>query len=641
MCGVVGILSRSGRVSCDSLTSAMHALRHRGPDGEGKWMSDDSRVGLAHTRLSIIDLDTGAQPIENEDGTIRIVMNGEFYGFEEIRRNLEGKGHRFRTKSDSEIALHLYEEYGTACLTSLRGEFAFIIWDDRQNRIFAARDRFGIKPLYYAENSDGVYLASEAKALIAAGVRTRWDKDVAFQLLFACVSQDRTLFHGVNQIPPGHFLLAYHGSDVELHRYWDADYPLEQQSGDRQRDPRDWIDGVRALLQESVRLRLRADVPVGCLLSGGLDSAVALGIATSQGANAMHAFTITFEHPDYDESAWAKESADFNRAPLTFVSASDENLGNHFVQSVEQGEVMQFNAHGTARYLLSRAVRDAGYKTVLAGEGSDEMFAGYGFCRSAVLSASNGNHQSSGLTRSRLRTALRLMRPSSADQKAIATTSRWLSRASKVIDLPDWLTKSLAERMGVIRGVMSPDLLHRKRNLDPYKNLFDSLQASQKLKGREPAKQLIYLWLKTIFPGYILAADRADMAHGVEVRLPFLDHVLFDHVRDIPVRALAPDGENKYMLREAAAQYISPGTRTRPKKPLMAPPFTPTKRSRLNTVIQDVVRSNAMRDVPFFAPSAIADLADKSHNGNQRSGSADPLLIMAASICVLQEKYKL
>lgn len=639
MCGVVGILSRSGRVNGESLTAAMHALRHRGPDGEGLWMSEDARVGLAHTRLSIIDLDTGAQPIANEDGTIHIVMNGEFYGFEHIRRDLEAKGHRFRTKSDSEIALHLYEDEGTACLSSLRGEFAFIIWDDRQNRIFAARDRFGIKPLYYADNVEGVYLASEAKALIAAGVATRWDKDVVFQLLFACVSQDRTLFHGVKQIPPGHFLLAYSGSPVELYRYWDADYPLEERNGDRSRDPREWIEGVRLLLEESVRLRLRADVPVGCLLSGGLDSAVALGVATAQGANAMQAFTITFDHPDYDESAWAKESADFNGAPLNLVSASDENLGNHFVESVQQGEVMQFNAHGTARYLLSRAVRDAGYKTVLAGEGSDEMFAGYGFCRSAVLSASNGNHHTSRLHR--LRSALRLMRPSSPDQRTIAGTSRWLSRASKVIDLPDWLTKSLAERMDLMRGVMSSDLLHRKRRLDPYKNLFDSLHASEKLKGREPAKQLIYLWLKTIFPGYILAADRADMAHGVEVRLPFLDHVLFEHVRDIPIRALAAGGENKYMLRQAAAQYLSPGTRTRPKKPLMAPPFTPEKKSRLNSVIQDVVRSQAMREVPFFAPSAIANLADKSHSSNQRSGSSDPLLIMAASICVLQERYKL
>jgi asparagine synthase (glutamine-hydrolysing) len=641
MCGVVGILSRSGIVTSDSLVAAMHALRHRGPDGEGSWLSQDARVGLGHTRLSIIDLDTGAQPISNEDDSIRIVMNGEFYGFEAIRRELEKKGHRFKTRSDAEIAVHLYEDHGTACLSWLRGEFAFVIWDANKQRLFAVRDRFGIKPLYYADRPDALYLASEAKALIAAGVPTRWDKDVVYQLLFACVSQDTTLFHGIRQIPPGHFLLAHRGGESELQRYWDADYPVASANGTKQSDPREALENVRALLDESVRLRLRADVPVGCLLSGGLDSAVALGIASSHTSRPMDAFTISFDHPDYDESAWARQSAEFNNANFNVVSAADANLADNFIESVQHGEVMQFNAHGTARYLLSAAVQRAGYKTVLAGEGADELFAGYGFCRTAVLGAANGNGHAGGLLRGKVRTALRLMRPSSPEQATIAQTSRWLSRASKVIDLPDWLTGTLAERMQLMRGVIAPDLLIRKRKLDPYKTLYDSVGATEKLRGREPAKQLIYLWLKTIFPGYILAADRADMAHSVEVRLPFLDHVLFEHVREIPIRELAAGGENKHMLREAAAKYLSPATRTRPKKPLMAPPFTLKSTSRLHGVIQDVVRSSAMRSNPFFDRAAISDLADSAYNRTGRQGAVDPLLIMAASICVLQERYKL
>jgi asparagine synthase (glutamine-hydrolysing) len=641
MCGIVGILSQSGSVSNDALIAGMRALHHRGPDGDGHWLSGDAKVGLGHTRLSIIDLDTGAQPISNEDDSIRIVMNGEFYGFEAIRAELEKKGHRFKTRSDAEIAVHLYEEHGTACLSWLRGEFALVIWDANRQRLFAARDRFGIKPLYYAERSEALYLASEAKALIAAGASTRWDKDVVYQLLFACVSQDRTLFHGVRQIPPGHFLLSNTGGEIELQCYWDADYPVASTNGVKPKDPGETLEHVRALLEESVRLRLRADVPVGCLLSGGLDSAVALGIASRYSTRPMDVFTISFDHPDYDESAWARESADFNKANFNIVSAADANLADNFIESVQHGEVMQFNAHGTARYLLSAAVQRAGYKTVLAGEGADELFAGYGFCRSAVLGAANGNGRAGGLVRGKLRSALRLMRPSSPEQTTIARTSKWLSRASKVIDLPDWLTGTLAERMELMRGVISPDMLVRKQKLDPYKTLYDSVGASDKLRGREPAKQLIYLWLKTIFPGYILAADRADMAHSVEVRLPFLDHVLFEHVREIPIRELAAGGENKHMLREAAASYLSPGTRTRPKKPLMAPPFTLKSTSRLHGVIQDVVRGTAMRDVPFFDCGAITDLADTAYSGNGRRGAVDPLLIMAASICVLQERYKL
>jgi asparagine synthase (glutamine-hydrolysing) len=638
MCGIVGIRSRSEPVASDSLLAAMRVLRHRGPDGEGHWLAAGGKIGLGHTRLSIIDLDTGAQPIANEDETIRIVVNGEFYGFEAIRCDLEKKGHRFRTRSDAEIALHLYEEYGTACLAHLRGEFAFVLWDGNRNRLFAARDRFGIKPLYYAERDDSLYLASEAKALFAAGVRAGWDDDAVFQIMFACVAQDRSVFRGVRQIPPGHFLLSYDAGGVELQRYWDADYPVAEANGARLTDPRDSLEQVRFLLEESVRLRMRADVPVGCLLSGGLDSSVALGIASSQGARPMNAYTISFDHPDYDESVWARQSADFNGANLEVVSAADAELADNFVESVRHGEIVHYNAHGTARYLLSRAVRRSGYKTVLAGEGADELFAGYGFCRPAVLNGSNG---SSGLPR-RMRTAWRLLRPATREQAAIGRTSPWLARATRVMDLPGWLVGSLAERMDVLRSVMPVQAACQIREHDPYRGLFDSLNAGERIRGREPAKQLIYLWLKTIFPGYILTADRADMAHGVEVRLPFLDHVLFEHVREIPIRTLAFRGENKYLLREAATQYISEVIRARPKKPLMAPPFSSRPEGKLLGVIQDVLRSKAMSDVPFFATAAITQLADDAHsrNGDGRA-SADPLLIMAASLCILQEAYGL
>ena len=637
MCGIVAIRSRSEPISACSLLAAMRALHHRGPDGQGHWIATDQRAGLAHTRLSIIDLDTGAQPIANEDNTIRVVVNGELYGFEAIRCDLEKRGHRFRTRSDAEIVLHLYEEYGTACLAHLRGEFAFVLWDDNRKTLFAARDRFGIKPLFYAQYGDAVYLASEAKALFAAGVPAAWDEESVFQVLFACVAQDRSLFRGVNQVPPGHSLVA---SDrgVSLRRYWDADYPVAPKASHDNVDPRACLERVRLLLEESVRLRMRADVPVGCLLSGGLDSSVALGIASAQGARPMAAYTISFDHPDYDESAYARCSAEFAGANLNVVSAADPALAEHFVESVGQGEIMQYNAHGTARYILSRAVRESGYKSVLAGEGADELFAGYGFCRPAVLAQQNGT----GQLRARMRMAWRLMRPASREQTVIARSSRWLARAIRVTELPAPVIASLADRMEVLRSVMAPPFAASHQQRDPYRALYESIDAGKRVRGREPAKQLIYLWLKTIFPGYILAADRADMAHSVEVRLPFLDHILFEYVRSIPVSTLGYGGQNKFVLREAAAPYLAESIRHRPKKPLMAPPFSLRKGSQLFCVIQDILRSSAMRDVPFFTPGAVTLLADEVHhrNGDGRA-SLDPLFIMAASLCVLQERYRL
>src|SRR5258705_3980848 len=224
MCGIVAFLSRGLPISESAFQRATQSLYHRGPDGQRHWRSPDSRVALGHARLSIIDLTTGEQPIASEDGRTRIVVNGEFYGYEAIQRELEQSGHRLRTRSDSEIALHLYEDLGTQCLHRLRGEFAFVVWDETNRTIFAARDRFGIKPLFYAFHKDTLYLASEVKALFAAGVPARWDTESIYHCIEYGNHQTRTLYDGVFQVPPGHYLIAT-DKHIQLNQYWDFNYP--------------------------------------------------------------------------------------------------------------------------------------------------------------------------------------------------------------------------------------------------------------------------------------------------------------------------------------------------------------------------------------------------------------------------------
>lgn len=255
MCGVVAVRMRAGPLPPGALERATAALRHRGPDDERTWCSADGRVGLGHTRLSIIDPD-GVQPIANEDGSVRIVVNGEFYGFEEIRRRLEAKGHRFRTRSDSEVALHLYEEHGAGCLEHLRGEFAFVVWDARRGRIFAARDRFGIKPLFYARDARGLFLASEAKALFAAGVACAWDPRAVYHTVHACPDESASLFDGVAHLPPGHHLVAGEDCAPHLTRYWDLATAASAGKGTSRARP-DAVAAVRAHLDEAVRVRMR------------------------------------------------------------------------------------------------------------------------------------------------------------------------------------------------------------------------------------------------------------------------------------------------------------------------------------------------------------------------------------------------
>lgn len=235
MCGIAAMFSYQRPVDAEALGKGVKALHHRGPDGQHRWVAADGRVGLGHARLSIIDLATGDQPIANEDERLRIVVNGEFYGYESIQKELQGIGHRFRTQSDSEIALHLYEDLGVHCLHRLRGEFAFVLWDGRNRTIFAARDRFGIKPLFYAFHDQTLYLASEVKALFAMGVPARWNGDSLYHCLELGGYQSSTLFGGVFQVPPGYFLIA-NDSRIQLSKYWDFDYPLlSQDTGTRKR----------------------------------------------------------------------------------------------------------------------------------------------------------------------------------------------------------------------------------------------------------------------------------------------------------------------------------------------------------------------------------------------------------------------
>jgi asparagine synthase (glutamine-hydrolysing) len=369
MCGIFGIVSTSGAISLEVLARGVRALEHRGPDAQRQWIAGHGRAGLGHSRLSIIDLSTGDQPLANEDETLHAVVNGEFYGFEAIREELEARGHRLRTRSDSEILLHLYEDLGAACLKRLRGEFAFALWDESNDLLFAARDRFGIKPLFYTLRDGVLYLASEVKALLGAGLPLQWDLEAAFQGFGAAVLHaDQTFFEGVRQVPPGHYLL-FTGGKLRICSYWDFDFPAGG-AGARALPIAEAAETLRATLDEAVRLRLRADVPVGCYLSGGLDSCAVLGLAARHLSRPIRAFTLSFEEEAYDEPPIAKETAAHVGAEFQSFRITARDLADHLPDALWHGESFLINTHGVAKYLLSRAVRDQGYKVVLTGEGA-------------------------------------------------------------------------------------------------------------------------------------------------------------------------------------------------------------------------------------------------------------------------------
>ena len=383
MCGIVAIYRPNGGVSAEALERATALLHHRGPDGRRQWIAPHGRVGLGHARLSIIDLVTGDQPIASEDGRRHIIVNGEFYDFERIQRELERAGHRLRTRSDSEIALHLYEDLGPHCLHQLRGEYAFVLWDEPQQRLFAARDRFGIKPLFFAWHDGALYLASEVKALFAAGVPARWSREGLFNASVLGGQPTDTLYEGVSQVPPGHYLLA--GRAESRSTATGISTTRWRRRPPTARSDAEWAEEFRARLDNAVRLRLRADVPVGCYLSGGLDSCAVLGLAARHHREPIRAFTLAFDQAAYDEEAIAREMAALAGAEFCPIPIRQADLADDFADATWHAETLCFNAHGVAKYVLSRAVRDAGYKVVLTGEGSDEILAGYPHFRRDML----------------------------------------------------------------------------------------------------------------------------------------------------------------------------------------------------------------------------------------------------------------
>lgn len=634
MCGLAAIFSIDGKISGEALERATLRLSHRGPDKRRQWISPDGRVGLGHTRLSIIDLETGDQPIANEDEQAWIIVNGEFYEFEKTQRELQQRGHRLRTGSDSEIALHLYEEYGPQCLERLRGEYAFILWDEREKRLLAARDRFGIKPLFYTFVDSTLYLASEVKALFAAGVSAQWDRESLFQHLFACMDQDRTLFSGVYQVPPGHYLLAdFNG--VRRFRYWDLDYPRSDEKLSVGNE-NEQISQLRHAIDEAVRIRMRADVPVGCLLSGGLDSSAVLGFAAKQSARPIDAFTVKFDHPVYDESPIARDTAFYNGANFNPVPLSNADFADHFSDAVWWGEMIAYNAHGVAKYLLSRAVHQAGYKVVLSGEGADELFAGYLFAQQDLAQRRNGGQMSSSA-----QGVQKVRRNASRPLGHLGTTIS-LKYVEKKLGFVSSLLKELVDHRSIFNTLLLSDFLKEYRDRNPYEELVSRLDAAGQLAGREPVIQSMCIWSKSIFPTYVLAAERLDMANAVEARLPFLDHRLFETARSMPLSLLIRGMKGKYVLREAARPFLTDTVYRRNKHPFTAPPFTVTTDNRLYQMMQDILSGHAISNAPFFDKKSVSNLINSIPQMDEASRiDVDPILVMIATTCILNERYRL
>jgi asparagine synthase (glutamine-hydrolysing) len=632
MCGILAIHAPAGGVTEAEVRRGLDAMRHRGPDGDGVRIAPDRTVGIGHVRLAVIDPLAGQQPVANEDGSVVAAVNGEFYGYDAVRRMLEDRaGHVFLTGSDSEILVHLYEEFGPACFPQLRGEFAFVLWDARKRLLLAARDRFGVKPLVYHRSGTRLVIASEAKALFALGTPTAWDAASVWEV---CGMQypppDRTVFRGVAQLRPG-WSLRVRGDDLTLSTYRDCDYPPESDCFP-QRDGPALAERLRADLDTAVRLRLRADVPVAFHLSGGLDTTAVVALAKRHLPEPPVCFTVGFDAPGYDESEQARESAAFLGAELRDVKVSLRDQLDHLSDAVYFSEGLAINGHLSAKYLLARAVRAAGFKVVLSGEGSDETLGGYAHFRQDLLADDP--------------VALAALHAANADMAGIQLPEGDGLPLDAVRErlgfVPAFLQAkaTLGRRM---RSLLRREFVADFADIDPYRVFLDTLSTPPSMPPFPVWHRVnvsSYLWSKSALANSILRTlgDGTEMAHAVEGRLPFLDHVLFEFVRRVPVGLKIRGGVEKWLLREAVKDVLPPAVYARRKHPFTAPPLTRFAPGFL----RDHLSAAALRDSPFFDPATVARYLDRLADAPEREQTAaDPALMLVLTSVLMQRRFGL
>ncbi len=592
MCGIAGFWKTDG-LGADAerdLRGMIDIQVHRGPDGQGVHLDPERGLALGHARLTIIDLHTGAQPLCAGNRELALVVNGEIYDYKKIRAELLTRGDRFTTKSDSELILALYRRLGVEMMSRLRGEFAFALYDRREDRLLLVRDRFGIRPLFYHVADNGIYFGSEAKVVLAhPDVPCRLDRKAALNQLMHTMVPGSSAFSGVKAVPPGSILeiKRRNGSfDINQLTYWDLEFPEETDYDDLPEDHH--IEAIREKLVEAVAHRLEADVPVGCYLSGGIDSCCILGMASGAMQSPVKAFTISFDSDDYDESAIAREMAESAGADQDIINLKAEELyGENYLRTVWHAERTFYNTLGVAKWCMSRHVRDANYKTVITGEGSDELFAGYpAFKRDMFL---HGLTHEPEAVRQEYEEAL--AKANKLFQGAILAESPHTHPAWEELCgfTPSWIQSWIAT-CRLARPLLSAQAKEELAEYDPVAEIAEAISPAL-LRNRHPLDKAQYTWSKTMLEGQILnwGGDRVDMANSMESRPAFLDHHVAEAACRVPPHYRIKGNIEKYVLREAMKGVLPEVLYQREKFAFMAPPAhtDAAKQAKVNDLIEN------------------------------------------------------
>lgn len=610
MCGLVGYYGRwEDLESRRALLQAMSdVIAHRGPDASGHWLDDD--VGFGHRRLSIVGVADGQQPMFGANDELVISYNGEVFNHVELRRDLEARGHRFRGESDTEVILALYAEYGADCVDHMNGDFAFALWDRRRKRLFLARDRIGVRPLFYTWLHGRLYFASEIKALLRVpGIAAEPDP-FALDEIFTHWSPlpPRTAFKDILELPPGH-TLTVDADGSRINRYWQLDFPdLADAAAPADADAT--AEELLALLEDAVRIRLRADVPVSSYLSGGLDSSITTALGARLSPNQLHSFSVAFASPEHDESAWQNRVAQALGTKHAAIQCSGDDIGAVFPQVIAHAERPILRTAPAPLFMLSRLVADHGLKVVLTGEGADEVFGGYDLFKEAKVRrfvAQQPGSRLRPLLFKRLYPYLAGLQGQSPEYLAAFFGAD-----------PQGLDDPLHSHRPRMRGTSAAKLVYSaelKTTLAGYDAAEALLaQLPERFARWHPLHQAQYLESSFLLPGYILSAqgDRMAMANGVEARFPFLDHRLVERAARIPPRLKLKGLVEKFILRHAARDLLPADVTNRPKQPYRAPDSTSFVGPGQPDYVRAMLSPAAVAEAGLFNPATVQGLLNKA-----------------------------
>lgn len=603
MCGISGIFDFGAQpVDKDVLANMTAAMRHRGPDGDGLYFSRG--LGLGHRRLSIIDLEGGAQPISNEDGTVEVVFNGEIFNFIELRSELQSLGHIFKTRSDTEVIVHAYEAWGPTCVNQFNGMFAFALWDSKKDQLLLARDHLGVKPLYYVTVGNKLIFGSEVKVLLTHPECPREVDLRSLGQLFTLryVPSPNTLFDGIKKLPPAHFMLVRR-SGVEITRYWNWKPTINVEI-----DEDEAIENYQGLVEDAVRLQMRSDVPVGLFLSSGVDSGSLLSLMSKQTSRPVHTFTIGFEGGEREnETGDARHMAELFGADHDEMIIGPSDYQGYFDRYLLDLEEPVGNETAAAFYFVSK-LASRSVKVALTGQGADEPWAGYHRHKGAHLSRMYGRLPSF-FTQRVFQPLIRRYSKNERLRRAVVSLDEkdTLARFVKIYSFYD---SAMKERLFQpwLRQEISVDGLEARLSLRPLQADVDSL---------DPLTQMLYMDTRTNLPDDLLmVSDKTSMANSIEARVPFLDYRLIEFVETLPPRLKLRHLNGKYLHKKAAEKWL-PKAMVHRKKKGFANPVDKWLRDRLSRYVGDCLLREDSAVNQYFRPQYIRQIVADHDAGRQ------------------------